>query len=328
MTTLSVVPVRFEYACGHTALVTLPRVKAESHAQRAARVKHEKAAAGQRSCDFCPPVSQLIVGSHDLDGVGGVAATSAGTPALLNGTGTDTAPLDQAVAGDRIRDYEPEEEMTTTTTEPATEDDQALASPAPIRPKGVFPLRKLSDEQEREVTRLYAETPTPLVEIGQRFGIGQTSVARIAQRHGAPLRSPTISRAMASDKPASDQPATPASADTGAAIESESKPVPPGPVAPPAVASIARGPKSANGRRRTVSVVHRRRAKAPVAHTAPVTAATRRPRTVGLANSAALRRFAVTFAVNQVLEAESALDALQQAQARGATEVTSIVRVV
>src|SRR6266851_826821 len=139
MTTLSVVPVRFEYACGHTALVTLPRVKAESHAQRAARVKHEKAAAGQRSCDFCPPVSQLIVGAHDLDGVGGVAATSAGTPALLNGTGTDTAPLDQAVAGDRIRDYEPEEEMTTTTTEPATEHDQPPASPAPIRPKGVFP---------------------------------------------------------------------------------------------------------------------------------------------------------------------------------------------
>ena len=39
------------------------------------------------------------------------------------------------------------------------------------------------------------------------------------------------------------------------------------------------------------------------------------------------RRFAVTFVAEQVLEAESALDALQQAQARGATDVMSIVRV-
>jgi hypothetical protein len=34
----------------------------------------------------------------------------------------------------------------------------------------------------------------------------------------------------------------------------------------------------------------------------------------------------VTFTADQVLEASSALDALQQAQARGATEVTAIVR--
>jgi len=46
-----------------------------------------------------------------------------------------------------------------------------------------------------------------------------------------------------------------------------------------------------------------------------------------VASSSELRRFVVTFAAEQVLEAESALDAMQQAQARGATEVISIVRV-
>src|SRR5258708_22628939 len=48
--------------------------------------------------------------------------------------------------------------------------------------------RKLSDQQEREVTRLYAETETPVSEISKRFGIGESSVYRVAQRHGAALR--------------------------------------------------------------------------------------------------------------------------------------------
>src|SRR5690242_21558029 len=51
--------------------------------------------------------------------------------------------------------------------------------------------RKLDDEQEREVTRLYAETETPVSEISKRFGIGESSVYRVAQRHGASLRGRT-----------------------------------------------------------------------------------------------------------------------------------------
>jgi len=38
-------------------------------------------------------------------------------------------------------------------------------------------------------------------------------------------------------------------------------------------------------------------------------------------------RFTVSFVAEQTLQAASALDALQQAEARGATEVTSIVRI-
>src|SRR5438552_5357637 len=51
--------------------------------------------------------------------------------------------------------------------------------------------RKLNDAQEREVTRLYAETETPVSEISKRFGIGESSVYRVAQRHGAKLRGRT-----------------------------------------------------------------------------------------------------------------------------------------
>src|SRR5947207_15353998 len=71
--------------------------------------------------------------------------------------------------------------------------------------------RKLNDQQEREVTRLYAETETPVSEISKRYGIGESSVYRVAQRHGAKLRgrsSTTTSapasrpRAAAAAKPA------------------------------------------------------------------------------------------------------------------------------
>ncbi len=58
-----------------------------------------------------------------------------------------------------------------------------------------------------------------------------------------------------------------------------------------------------------------------------VTTASRRSRTAGVASSSELRRFVATFAAEQVLEVESALDAIQQAQARGASDVISIVRV-
>src|SRR6478609_5647962 len=51
--------------------------------------------------------------------------------------------------------------------------------------------RKLTEDQEKEVTRLYAETETPVSEISKRFGIGESSVYRVAQRHGAALRGRT-----------------------------------------------------------------------------------------------------------------------------------------
>src|SRR5713226_9895237 len=254
MTTLSFVHVRFEYACGHAALVSLPRLKAEPPVQRTARVNYEKAAAGQRSCDFCPVSTQPIVGANDLNGVGSVAAVPPATHTMNDEI--DHATVGHTVTGDHVHELKHEEAMTMTTaetvSEPAPAHDHAPATPettpALIRSKGMFPLRKLTDEQEREVTRLYAESLTSLVEIGQRFGIGQTSVARIAQRHGAQLRSPTISRAMASDRPGPTS-----STDRGPAIESQTKPAQPRPAAQPVVPPAARAPKSATTSRRRIA---------------------------------------------------------------------------
>src|SRR5215813_13604842 len=63
--------------------------------------------------------------------------------------------------------------------------------------------RKLTEEQEREVTRLYAETETPVSEISKRFGIGESSVYRVAQRHGASLRGRTSTGASSGSGAAS-----------------------------------------------------------------------------------------------------------------------------
>jgi transposase-like protein len=48
--------------------------------------------------------------------------------------------------------------------------------------------RRLSVDQQREIARLYAETSTPTSEIRKRFGIGESSLYRIVQGQGVPLR--------------------------------------------------------------------------------------------------------------------------------------------
>jgi len=239
---------------------------------------------------------------------------------MIDGTG---ATVERDVEADRVRDVEQEDSMTMTTTasEPSTEHDRAPSTPAPSAAKRVLPARKLTDEQELEVTQLYAETATPLGEIGQRFGISQTSAARIAQRRGAALRSPNISRAAAAGRRSAA-----VSVDAGSAVESEPQSTQAEPMAQlPAERGIHRA-KPARVRR-TASAVHRARVGAPVASTASIPSASRQARTTSVVTTSAPRRFVVTFVAEQVLEAKSALDAWEQAQTRGATDVMSIVRV-
>ena len=57
----SVIPARLQFQCGHAALVTLPRLKGESSAQRTERIAREKSAALGRQCDFCGPTVQVAV---------------------------------------------------------------------------------------------------------------------------------------------------------------------------------------------------------------------------------------------------------------------------
>lgn len=53
---------------------------------------------------------------------------------------------------------------------------------------GFPPARKPTDEQERELARLYAQTSTAVSEIARGFGIAESSAQRATQRHGAALR--------------------------------------------------------------------------------------------------------------------------------------------
>jgi transposase-like protein len=66
------------------------------------------------------------------------------------------------------------------------------------------PRRNLSEEQKREITHLYSETSTPLPEIRQRFGIGDSSLYRLIQQYGGKLRGRTP-RASASKAAATSQ---------------------------------------------------------------------------------------------------------------------------
>jgi hypothetical protein len=185
--------------------------------------------------------------------------------------------------------------------EPAAHAATARADGSPAsRPKGVFPpARKLTDAQEREVARLYAETDTPLGEIARRFSIGQSSVARIAQRQGVPMRS---GRAT----PAGTGQAAPATSSRprGAAVSA----------AEPERASVA-----ARGRR------DRSRTAREAAPPPEVAAAA--PTAVPEASAGGLqRRFRVRFVAEQVIEAEHMRGAIEQVEALGATDITSIAR--
>jgi hypothetical protein len=57
----SVIPARLVFQCGHAALVSLPRIKGETNAQRADRVTREKSAAQTRACDFCAQRLEVVV---------------------------------------------------------------------------------------------------------------------------------------------------------------------------------------------------------------------------------------------------------------------------
>jgi transposase-like protein len=48
--------------------------------------------------------------------------------------------------------------------------------------------RRLTQEQQREIARLYAETETPTPEIRALFGLADSSLYRVLQRQGVALR--------------------------------------------------------------------------------------------------------------------------------------------
>jgi hypothetical protein len=99
-----------------------------------------------------------------------------------------------------VSSVEPAEAVSAESRLPAEEASAQTAQPAQpgdVRPERAT-RRRLSPEQQREMARLYAEGTTPTAEIRTRFGIGESSLYRIVQREGVPLRG----RAAATPEPA------------------------------------------------------------------------------------------------------------------------------
>jgi hypothetical protein len=122
----SVIPARLEFQCGHAALVTLPRVKGETSAQRNERVAREKSAARARQCDFCGPTVQIVV------------AAPAPSPVLVDHvpvTVAETLEVTLPVAAEPIVSAEPAvtvaQDTVTQDTETVTEPEPELVAEAP-----------------------------------------------------------------------------------------------------------------------------------------------------------------------------------------------------
>jgi transposase-like protein len=171
------------------------------------------------------------------------------------------------------------------------------------------PRRRLNEEQEREVARLYAETELSVPDISKQFSIGESSVYRIAQRRGAGVRR---------GKSAAAQPATAVATAPATVTAPARRGRPPGPRA-----STAQPKPPANGRRARAVV---RRVAAPRTAAAKPTRMPRRRAAVVAAGASAMQRFQIQFRVETVVQAADIRAALRQLESLGATDIVAIVR--
>jgi transposase-like protein len=153
--------------------------------------------------------------------------------------------------------------------------------------------RRLSTDEGREIARLYAETNTLTSDIRARFGIGESSLYRILQRQGIPLRGRT----------------------------SSSK------------AQVLQAAQVKNARRSRSSNSGQRAASAPRSTAATKTrrASVTSPRTPSTGSAAAQpgrgrQRYRIRFQGERVVEAQDIRDALRQAELLGAIEITVVAR--
>src|SRR6266542_1494093 len=185
--------------------------------------------------------------------------------------------------------------VTTTDTDSASSGTAATSSTGRRRSTGA--RRKLTDDQEREIAQVYGSSKTPVSQISSRFGISESSVYRVAERHGVPLRGRTSG--------ASDSQAT-----------------------------AGRGRPSARGAGQTASTRGRRGTVAKTDPAQPAAPPRRRrsPLAAGGSSTAAAAsggkrsKYQITFVGVRTVEAASMRDAIRQAEVLGAREITSITR--
>ncbi len=175
--------------------------------------------------------------------------------------------------------------------------------------------RRLNQDEEREIARLYAETSTPTSEIRERFRIGDSSLYRVVQRRGLALRGRTASSTSSTQRrlPRAHAPAARrrrSSTANGAPLAVSQ------PRSLPATAEV-RPSQRMDGRSSRRAM---RRTSVTVATTSPA------KRAASQTGGGARHRFRIRFEAESVFEAKDIQDALRKAESLGATEVTAISR--
>jgi len=153
--------------------------------------------------------------------------------------------------------------------------------------------RRLSTDEGREIARLYAETNTLTSDIRARFGIGESTLYRMVQRHGIPLRGRASSSKAQVPQPAQVQNARRRSSSNSGQ----------GAASPP------RSTVATNTRRASV-------------------ASPRTPSTGSAASQPgrARQRYRIRFQGERVVEAQGIRDALRQVELLGVIEITAVAR--
>ena len=300
--TSSAIPARLEFQCGHAALVSLPRIKGETSAQRTQRVTREKSAAQTRACDFCGPDVAIVVQAS-------APQVEAVSDAVLEAT--IEAVLEEILEAPVVEGHMDEEPV-----EVALETEELLAElEADVAP----------DEELLEEIEASAEREEPIVEILEVLDeapVDEIVVAEPLVVEVDSIEPEVLETGVTEDVDA--EVVAEAVAELVALAESEPEPA-------PARRRATRRPRRA---RATASAPVAVAAPAPVATPAPVArrtaaaprATARRVTTPRRAAAPTLRQFTVAFRVERVISATDISDALRQVTQAGATTVLSISR--
>jgi hypothetical protein len=169
---------------------------------------------------------------------------------------------------------------------------------------------RLSPEEQREVARLYGDSSISTAVIRGRFGIGESSLYRVVQRQGVPLRG----RSGPTPGVSTTQPQRAANGRQKPATSSEGQPASP----PASRSAIRKVGASQTGDMREV-----RRGPGRAARTAVATTVSDGSITLQQAGSV---QFRIRYFAERVFEAKNIQDALRQANSMGATDITSVTR--
>ncbi len=174
--------------------------------------------------------------------------------------------------------------------------DSGQELPASTTQRGDSRRPRISQDEEREIARLYAHNSTSTAEIRQRFGTGDSSLYRVVQRHGVALRGRTGPSPQSKSSGAKPAAGTRSRLSTGATPRASAR----------------------TARRSTPSAAQP--TIATPAEALPI------GRTSSRTGGGARHRYEIRFQAESVIEATDVLDALRQGESHGATQITASAR--